>query len=533
MSPKINNLINERPKPFVLIVLDGWGVASDSKANAITQAAPQNFQNYCNNYLALTLQASGESVGLPWGEMGNSEVGHMNIGAGKIIYQDLPRINKAILEKSFFENETLLGAVRHVKNKKTNLHLIGLLSNGGVHSYDQHLYSILDICSNQGLKDVFIHIILDGRDTPYNSGLNYVTDLQKKIASVGIGTIASISGRFWAMDRDNHWERTKVAYLAIAEGTAERKGNDALAVIKESYSQKNYDEEFTPTVITKNSHGCKITEGDAVIFFNYRADRARQLTKAFVLPDFDKFPERVYRQNLKFVTMTNYEEGLPVEVAFPPEKVDVPLAKVISQAGLKQLHIAETEKYAHVTYFFNGGHEEPFKGQENIMIPSPRIPSYDAQPEMSAREITKQVVNDVVDNKYDFIIVNFANPDMVSHTGNFKAAVKAIQTIDQCLAEIAENVLSVGGVLAITADHGNAECLVKLRTGEIDKEHSCTPVPFILIGEPWFNKESNKDAGAVDLSLLTPSGVLADIAPTILKIMRLDQPLEMTGRSLI
>lgn len=524
---------NDRPKPVVLIILDGWGVAQDSKANAISQGVPKNFQDYCDNYLALTLQASGEAVGLPWGEMGNSEVGHLNIGVGRIIYQDLPRINKAILDKSFFKNDVLLKIIKQVKAKKTSLHLLGLLSNGGVHSFDQHLYSLLDLCASSALKKVYVHVILDGRDTAYNSGLGFVTDLQKKLNALNVGEIASISGRFWAMDRDNHWERTKIAYQAIGQGLAERSGRDPLEIIQRSYDQKNYDEEFTPAVITRNGHGTEIKDDDAVIFFNYRADRARQLTNAFVLPEFDKFAGRNYVKNLSFVTMTSYEEGLPVDVAFPPERVEVPLARVISEANLKQLHIAETEKYAHVTYFINGGTEEPFKGEDHILVPSPRIPSYDAKPEMSAKEITSQVRRAIIDNKYDFIVINFANPDMVSHTGNLKAAVKAIQVVDECLGELVENVLSLKGVVIITADHGNAESLIKLRTGEIDKEHSCSSVPLILIGEEWHKKERQKEDGAVDLALLTPSGVLADIAPTVLKIMKIDQPVEMTGRSLI
>ncbi|MFA5029426.1 MAG: 2,3-bisphosphoglycerate-independent phosphoglycerate mutase [Patescibacteria group bacterium] len=528
----INN--NTRPKPVVLIILDGWGVAPASRANAISLAKTPAINNLIKTYPAMTLQASGEAVGLSWGEIGNSEVGHLNLGSGKLIYQNLPRINKAITDGSFFKNDKFLAAVKSAKDKGAALHLMGLASSGGVHSSIDHLFALMELCAKEKLKEVFIHVFLDGRDMPYNSGIDFINKIQQKIAEYKIGQIASISGRFYAMDRDNHWERIILAYNAMVKGEAENKFTDPLKAVQSSYDKKIYDEEFVPTVIIKNNSPVgTIKAGDSVIFFNFRSDRAREITKAFVLPGFEKFP-RQYLKDLYFVSMTEYEKELPVEVAFPPENITEPLAKVIAAAGLKQLHIAETEKYAHVTFFFNGGLEEQFTGEERILVPSPRVASYAQKPEMSAKEVTKKIVKEIMDDKYDFIVINFANGDMVSHTGDLKATIKACEVIDGCVKQIVEVVLAKNGAAFITADHGNAEELVNLQSGEIDKEHSTYPVPFIIIGKQWEGKTAGlSEVPNSDLSLVQPSGILSDVAPTILKVMNLEKPEAMTGRSLL
>jgi len=521
-----------RPKPVVLIILDGWGVAPASLANAITQAKKPNFDFYCENYFCATLQASGQAVGLPYGEMGNSEVGHLNIGAGRIVYQDLPLINKAITDKEFFTNPIFVKALEKIKKNNSSLHLIGLFSEGGVHSSMDHLFALLELAKEQKIARVFIHAILDGRDMPYDSGLGLIEKVIQKTKELGIGEVATLSGRFWAMDRDNHWERIVEAYKAIVLSESEQTDEYALEAIKKSYEQKIYDEEFKPTVILndKNQPITKVGAEDGVFFFNFRADRMRELVRSFVQPDFDKFP-RVFLNGLTVVTMTEYEKNLPVEVAYPSSIIKTPLAKVISSASLKQLHIAETEKYAHVTYFINGGQEQAFPGEDHSLIPSPRIENYALQPEMSAFEIKEKVLQEINNNKYDFYVINFANPDMVAHTGDMKATIKAIEAVDKCLSEIVAQSLALDGVCVITADHGNAEKIINLQTGEIDKEHSSTPVPFLIIGKDYEIKES--PAGLIDFNLLTPSGFLADVAPTVLKILNLPKPEEMTGRSLI
>ncbi|OGY43196.1 MAG: phosphoglycerate mutase (2,3-diphosphoglycerate-independent) [Candidatus Buchananbacteria bacterium RIFCSPHIGHO2_02_FULL_40_13] len=523
-----------RPKPIVLVILDGWGVAPASASNAITLAKMPTYNALVKNYPAMTLQASGESVGLSWGEIGNSEVGHLNIGSGKLIYQNLPKIDKDITTGSFFSNEKLLTAINTAKRKKKSLHLMGLLTTGGVHASLNHLYALLELCHKEKFKNVFIHAFLDGRDMPYNSGLDLIAKVQEKIKEVKIGQIASINGRFYAMDRDNHWERIALAYQAIANGQSADRFNDPLKAVSVSYDKKIYDEELAPVVIiNKDGPLATVSEGDSLIFFNFRSDRARQLTKAFVLPGFEKF-ERKYLPDLYFVTMTEYEKDLPVEIAFPLDVINQPLAKVISEAGLKQLHIAETEKYAHVTFFLNGGQEETFAGEDRLLIPSPRVATYDKKPEMSAKEITKKLMEVIIKNEYDFIVVNYANSDMVAHTGNLKASIRACEAIDSSLKQLIEIILAKNGLAFITSDHGNAEELLNLQSGKIDKEHSTYPVPFIIVGRDWAGKTAGLPEGPnSDLSLVQPSGLLSDIAPTILKIMSIEKPQEMTGQSLI
>ncbi|MBU4360449.1 2,3-bisphosphoglycerate-independent phosphoglycerate mutase [Candidatus Parcubacteria bacterium] len=527
------NLTPKRPKPVVLIILDGWGIAPNSVGNAISQAKTPNFDKYCQEYFCAALQASGEAVGLLFNEMGNSEVGHLNLGAGRIIYQNLPKINKSITDKSFFSNPIFLNACKNVNQKSSALHLIGLLSTGGVHASVNHLYALLELAKQQKVKNVFAHVILDGRDMDYNSGLGLVSELLQKIKNLGIGNIASVCGRWWAMDRDNRWGRIEKAYNAMVNGESKNKSINPIEAIKKSYAQKIYDEEFYPTVIINNDSQpiAKIQNSDSVIFANYRADRGRQLSKAFVLPSFDKFERGAYLKDLYFATMTQYDKDLPIEVAYPPETIKNSLAEILSKNNLKQLHIAETEKYAHVTYFFNGGVEEKFSGEEHVLIPSPAVENYAQTPKMSALKIKDNVLKELSANKYDFIVINFANPDMIAHTGDLSASIKALEFIDECLGEISEAVLSLNGVCLITADHGNAEEIINPQSGEINKEHSITPVPFILIDKKHENSERLGEG--IKLELLTPSGVLADVAPTILKIMNIEQPEEMAGRSLI
>jgi len=522
-------------RPVVLAILDGWGVAPDSEGNAVTRAQTPNFSKLLKDYPTMTIYASGNEVGLLFGEMGNSEVGHLNIGAGRVYYQTCPRINKEISEGSFFTNRAFLSAIEKVKQNKSQLHLIGLVSSGNVHSSSDHLYALLELCKKQKLsKEVFVHVILDGRDCLYNSGRDFVKELMNKMAELKVGKIASLSGRFYAMDRDNRWDRCEKAYRAMAEGVADRYSDDPIKVIEESYAQKNYDEEFIPAVITKNNKPLTtVKNGDAAIFFNFRPDRARELTQAFVLPSFNKFTKE-YLKDLFFVTMSEFEKELPVVVAYSPVVVHSCLAEVISKVGLKQFHIAETEKYAHVTFFLNGTIEEPFPGEDRFLVPSPKVPSYAQKPEMSAVEVTKELNKAIDSGKYDFIVVNFANPDMVGHTGDLQAGIKSCEVTDKCLGEVVEHALAHNGVVLVTADHGNVEEMINLQTGEIDKEHSTNPVPFIVVGKDFIGQAGSAgDPPEGDLSLMHPVGVLADVAPTILKLMGVELPQEMSGQPLV
>lgn len=524
----------DRPRPVVFAILDGWGVAQKYSGNAISQASIANFHDFIARYPATTLRASGESVGLPWGKEGNSEVGHLNIGLGRIIYQDLPRINRSISDGTFYSNQALLGAFKHVEKTKGKLHVMGLVSNGGIHSSIEHLRAILTMAKQQNLDQVYIHAFMDGRDTPYNSALTYISDLQRTIDEIKIGKIATLSGRFYAMDRDNHWDRIEKTYLAMTEG----KGNFAdnpTAAIEESYKKKIYDEEFVPTVIKDDDWPTAVVaENDALVFFNFRPDRARQITKAFVLPGFDKFARKTFLKKLYYVSLTEYERDLPVEIAFPPEVFKNTLGEVLSNNNLKQLRIAETEKYAHVTYFFNGGRESKSEGEDHELIPSPTVDSYVDLPEMAAAQVTERVLKVIEEDKYDFILINFANTDMVGHTGDLAATVKATEVVDKCIGKISRSVLAKNGVFMLTADHGNAEMKVNMQTGQKNKGHTTNPVPFIIIGNEYEGKKIGwAEAPGGDLSLVQPIGILSDIAPTILKILKISQPQEMTGRSLL
>ncbi|OGC41894.1 phosphoglycerate mutase (2,3-diphosphoglycerate-independent) [candidate division WOR-1 bacterium RIFOXYD2_FULL_41_8] len=529
-------MADNRPKPVVLLILDGWGVAQSGPGNPIEAATTPYLDEIVSSFPTMTVLASGEAVGLSWGEMGNSEVGHFTIGAGRIFYQTFPRINLSIQNGGFFENEVLLAAAEHVKKSRKTLHIMGILSPGNVHGSDAHIHALLEFAKRQELSNVVVHVFTDGRDTKFNSSVDFIRQLQDKISELGVGRIGSISGRFYAMDRDNRWDRVEKAYNVIVGQSTGNTCNDPVKALEDSYAAEVYDEEFVPTVVV-GSDGQPVgpvKDGDAIIFANFRPDRARQITTAFVDPSFSKF-DRQQVSELFFGTMAEYEKDLPVRVVFPPEMIDVCLAQVISAAGLKQLHIAETEKYAHVTFFLNGKREEEFPGETRVIIPSPRVSSYDQAPEMSTIKITERILQEIEKGEFDVIISNFANADMVGHTGNFEATKLGCETIDQCVGRIVNTVLPRGGVVVITADHGNGEEVLNLQTGEMDKEHSTNPVPFIVIGEHWRGQAAPGGGEGIggDLSLMTPVGMLADTAPTILKLLGIEKPEGMTGSPLI
>jgi 2,3-bisphosphoglycerate-independent phosphoglycerate mutase len=523
-----------RLKPVVLIIIDGFGIAPEAEGNAVRAAKMPVMQKLIESYPAMTLRASAEAVGLSWGEMGNSEVGHLTIGSGRIFYQSFPRISMSIESGEFFKLPTFLSAIEHAKKSNGTLHVMGLVSPGAVHAADEHLYALLDMCKRQKFDRVAVHAFLDGRDTIFNSGLGFIESLEKKMAEFKVGKIATLAGRFYAMDRDNRWDRIQKAYDAMVLGKADAMATSAVEAIQASYAASVYDEEFVPTVITKGDKPiATIKDNDACIFFNFRPDRARELTKAFVLPTFDKFPRELLK-NLSFTTFTEYEKDLPVQVAYPPQLIESCLARVISDAGLRQLHIAETEKYAHVTFFLNGMNEAEYPGEDRVIIPSPRVSTYDKAPEMSALQISERVAQEIVKGQYDFIVLNFANPDMVGHTGNEQATITACETIDKAIGQIVEAANGVGGAVLITADHGNAEEVKNLTTGEIDKEHSTNPVPFIVVGKMFEGlKAPTGDVIGGDLALTPPVGMLADVGPTVLKMLELALPSDMTGRPLI
>lgn len=523
--------------PVVLVVMDGFGVAAPSRGNAISLARTPNLDRLMQQYPTVALHASGEVVGLPWGEMGNSEVGHLNIGSGKIIYQNLPMINKAISDGSFFQNETFVEAMKIAKENGSKLHLMGMVSDGGIHSSQDHLHALLELCQAHGLTDqVFVHGFLDGRDTEKNAALGFIAKLETKMHETGVGKIATLAGRFWGMDRDNRWDRTGTSYNAIRHGTSEHLSDSPLKAIEQAYGRSVFDEQFEPTVIV-GEDGQPVTtvdDNDVILFFNFRADRARQMTKAFVLPAFSKFDRGKQVENLTFVTMTEYESNLPVRIAFSPDRVRHPVAKIVADAGWSQLHIAETEKYAHVTFFFNGGAEETYPNEERVLIPSPRVKSYDETPAMSVMEVAKRITQELASGKFQFIVANVANPDMVGHTGNLQAAIKAVEATDTAIGMIAQQVEQMGATLVITADHGNAEEMVNLQTGEIIKEHSTNPVPFIMCNPTLAGQRQLWPAVPDgDLSRLQPVGVLSDAAPTVLTLLGLDVPGDMTSRSLL
>lgn len=511
----------EAAKPLFLMILDGWGCREAAEGNAIAQANIPNFKRLEKEYPFTTLQASGEAVGLPKGQMGNSEVGHLNMGAGRVVYQELTRIFKGIQDGTLFKNSVLLEAMEQAKLNKKGFHLMGLLSNGGVHSHIDHLYALLEMTKKQGLEKVYIHVILDGRDVLPQSAKEYISQLEGKIKELGVGTIASVSGRYYVMDRDKRWERLEKGYRALVYGDGKH-APSALSAVEISYDTRVTDEFVLPTVIDDQAGNPvgQIQEGDSVLFFNFRSDRAREITRAFVDEEFPGF-ERPDRPHVHFVCMTEYDETIPAPVAFPQQNLDNTLAEVLADHGVKQLRIAETEKYAHVTFFFNGGLEEPYPSEERILIPSPKVATYNLQPEMSAREITQAVLGKIRESTYDVIILNFANPDMVGHTGVFEATVKAVEVVDECLGQIYEELKKRNAALLVTADHGNAEEKVDPKTQLPITAHSTNSVPFILVDDR-FKGQSLREGGA-----------LCDIAPTMLNLIQIPIPKEMTGKSLL
>ncbi len=500
-------------RPVLLMILDGFGLSEKKEGNAIAAAKKPNIDRLFSTYPHSTLQASGMSVGLPAGQMGNSEVGHLNIGAGRIVYQDLTRITKSIKEGDFFSNPILIDAIENVKTKGSSLHLMGLLSDGGVHSHNTHLYALLKLAKKHGIRNVFIHAFLDGRDVPPKSALSYIADAEKRMKELG-GEFATISGRYFAMDRDKRWDRVEKAYNAMT-GIGET-ARSARQAVEKAYERGENDEFVTPTIILKNNEPVSvISNNDSVIFFNFRSDRAREITRAFIDDDFNGFKRKIF-PHTHFVCLTQYDETFKVPVAFPPDSLKNILADILSHHNLKQLRIAETEKYAHVTFFFNGGRETPVVGEERILVPSPKVATYDHRPEMSAYPVTDEVVKAVSSGKFDIIILNYANLDMVGHTGIFEAAVKATEAVDKCVGKVFEAVSLAGGLLILTADHGNAEQMLD-ETGGIHTAHTCDPVPFLFC-----------DAG-----VKLRDGILADIAPTLLEVLGIEKPKEMTGTSLI
>lgn len=509
-------------KPVVLMVLDGYGLNDKTEGNAIAMADTPVMDKLMVEYPFVKGNASGMAVGLPEGQMGNSEVGHMNIGAGRIIYQDLTRITKDIEDGTFFENKVLLQAMDNCKKNNSDLHLWGLLSDGGVHSHNSHLYGLLEMAKKNGLEKVYVHAFLDGRDTPPASGKDYVAELEAKMKEIGVGKVASLSGRYYAMDRDNNWDRVKMAYDSLVTGEGV-KATDAVQAMADSYANDKTDEFVLPTVITdeKGEPLSLVKNGDSVIFFNFRPDRARELTRAFCDDKFEGFERANGFFPLTFVVFTEYDVTIPNKiVAFHKVEINNTFGEFLAENGLKQLRTAETEKYAHVTFFFNGGVEEPNEGEDRLLVNSPKVATYDLQPEMSAYKVCEGLVDAIKSDKYDVIIVNFANPDMVGHTGVEVAAIQAIEAVDECVGKVVDAIKEVDGQMFICADHGNAEQLIDYETKQPFTAHTINPVPFILV---------NYDDGYT----LREGGCLADIAPTLIEMMGMTQPEEMTGKSLL
>jgi 2,3-bisphosphoglycerate-independent phosphoglycerate mutase len=508
------------PEPLLLMILDGWGINSHRENNAVALARTPNMTRLCSEYPCSQLDASGMAVGLPDGQMGNSEVGHLNIGAGRVVYQDLTRITKSIEDGSFFANPALLDCIARTKAAGGRLHLAGLLSDGGVHSHNTHLYALLELAKKEGIREIFVHCLLDGRDTPPKSGAGYLAQLEEEMKRTGAGRIATVMGRYYAMDRDKRWDRVEKAYNAMVLGS----GNvfaSAQQAIEQSYIDGVTDEFVLPAVIVNSGETVgEVKDGDGFIFFNFRSDRAREITRTFTDPGFDGFARKSVPKLACYTCMTVYDETFNLPVAFGPEVLKNILGEVIGNAGMKQLRIAETEKYAHVTFFFNGGNEVPFPGEDRVLIPSPReVATYDEKPEMSAYLVTDEFLRLLDENKYDLIVLNFANADMVGHTGILPAAIKAIETVDECVGKIVEKVLEKKGLAIITADHGNAENMAD-ENGGPHTAHTTNPVPLVLVDD------TRKDAPL-------RHGILADIAPTVLELLGLPQPVEMTGKSLL
>lgn len=515
-------------RPIILVVLDGWGLSSSIQGNPIREAHLPTIDKLNKFYPMTALQASGIAVGLPWNTPGNSEVGHMTLGAGRVIYQNLPRISLAVQDGSFFKNKAFLDAMNHVKENNGALHLLGLVGEGSVHSNKDHLFMLLQMAAQNNVPTVFIHAFTDGRDSPPTSGVHTLKEILSRTAMLGTGTLASIGGRNWGMDRNNNWDRIEKCYRVLTEGTSTT--DDLITYTEASYRKDITDEYLEPVILAKDGKPVgMIQDGDSVIFFNYREDRAREITKAFTLPDFDGF-DRPKKLDIDFVTMTEYERNLPVHTAFGPEEVTNSLGEVLSASGKIQIRIAETEKYAHVTYFFNGGKEKAWPNEERLLIPSPLVARFDEVPEMSSAETTNKTIEAIRSGKYDFILLNYASPDMVGHTGNEKASIEAVESTDKCLSLLIPETLQAGGALLITADHGNVEEVRNLKTGEVDTEHSKNPVPL------WFVAPDNhreKTAEEMVREETQVEGLLSDVAPTILELMGIPSPEDMHGQSLL
>lgn len=538
-------------KPLVLLILDGWGLAPPGPGNALSQAKIPNISRFCVTYPHTQLTASGVKVGLPGGEDGNTETGHLNIGAGRIVYQDLPRINMSIADGTFAQNHAFISAMEYAHQHNSNLHIMGLLSDSGVHASREHLYSLLELLKDKPVKNrVFLHLFTDGRDSPPNSAIRFIAETQSKLENLGVGQVATIMGRYYGMDRDKRWDRTQLAYEALTS-EPKKAASDPLSAIERAYSDGKTDEFIEPVGITDQSGKIRprIANHDAVIFYNFRIDRPRQLTRAFVLPDFESsihpesfdpytvkyshkhhsdpppaarpFVRKITLPNLFFVTMTEYERHLPCSVAYPPQPVRMPLGKIFSDLGQTQLRVAETEKERFVTYYFNGMREDPYVGEDRLIIPSPKVPTYDLQPEMSAYILTEKLLERLNLQTYSFVTVNFANADMVAHTGNIPAAIRAAEVVDECVGKIVTKVLSQNGTCVITADHGNVEEMLG-PGGEVDTEHSTFPVPFVVIDQEFTSYPTT-----------LPAGKLGDIAPSILAIKNIPIPSEMTGNNLL
>jgi len=516
---------NKRPKPIVLTVLDGWGYRAETKGNAIALARKPNYDRLLKEFPNTLIHTSGPAVGLPEGQMGNSEVGHLNIGAGRIVHMDITRIDQLIAGGEFSRQPLLLEAME--RGRARQLHLLGLLSDGGVHSHVEHLYALLRMARENKVERVFVHCFTDGRDTPPNSGIEFLQALEKKMREYGVGQIATVIGRYYAMDRDNRWDRIEKSYRAMAHGESDAKFTDPIAAIRASYEKGVTDEFVVPTVITTEPAPGKpavprgvIRDDDALIFFNFRADRARETTRALVEPGFKEFADPARPKNLLFVATTQYDKAWPwLRYLIAPEKLEQILANVFAEQDYKNLRVAETEKYAHVTYFFNGGVEKPFPGEERVVVPSQKVPTYDLKPEMSAAGVADTVIHAIEKGNFDAIIMNFANADMVGHSGKLEATIKAVETVDECLGRIFQSLKPRGGAWIITADHGNAETMIDPVTGGAHTYHTTNPVPFILLTEN----------GRTQLS---PSGSLRDIAPTLLGVLEVPEPPEMSGRDL-
>lgn len=505
-----------KKKPVMLMILDGWGIAPPSPTNAVTRARTPHLDFYFNRYPHSQLQCSGEAVGLPEGQMGNSEVGHLSIGSGRIIYQSLTRITRAVKDGSLETNPVLVEAMEKARDNGKKLHLLGLLSDGGVHSHVDHLLGLLAMAKKQGVEKVYVHAFLDGRDTPPQSAAPFLEQVEKACQELGVGRIATVSGRYYAMDRDKRWDRIQKVYDILTGGEGQEAASAAEG-LEAAYAAGQTDEFVVPFRVSGVDG--TVEQGDSLIFFNFRPDRARELTHAFTDTEFQGFPRKEEQLPVHFVTMTEYEKGIQAPVAFPPEEIRDTLAEVVSKAGLHQLHIAETEKYAHVTFFFNGGREKPFPNEDRILVPSPKVATYDLQPEMSAYLVTEKLQEALDKDLYDLVILNFANPDMVGHTGSLEAAVKALEAVDECVGSLADKVLQKGGALCITADHGNLEEMEDPVTHAPMTAHTTNPVPFLVVGaEPGTQVED---------------GGLSDIAPTLLELLDLPKPEAMTGHSLL